>query len=86
LIVLDTHIWIWWVQGTRELTADLARKLTEHEESGLIVSAISLLEVSRAAALGGLRLPVDAREWLDIASRYPGISIAPLIPAIAVEA
>jgi PIN domain nuclease of toxin-antitoxin system len=86
LIVLDTHIWIWWIQGTPQLTADLARKIAEHEESGLIVSAISLLEVSRATALGGLSLPVGVREWLDIASGYPGIRIASLEPAIATEA
>ncbi len=86
MIVLDTHIWIWWVQGAPEITADLALKIAKHEDSGLVVSAISLLEISRAVALSGLRLPIDVDEWLRIACSYPGVQVAPLDQAVTVEA
>ena len=86
MIVLDTHIWFWWVQGSPELTQDLFRKITEHEDSGLIIRAISLLEVSRATASGGMELPLGVEEWLYIATGYPGVRIAPLEPSIVAEA
>ena len=86
MIVLDTHVWFWWVQGPPELTDDLAAIIASHESSGLIVSAISLLEVSRASALGGMQLPLGVEEWLHVASSYPGIRIAQLEPSIVVAA
>ena len=86
MIVLDTHIWFWWVQGSVELTSDLVQKITDHEDSGLVVSAISLLEVSRATALGGMELPTGVEEWLYSATGYPGIRIAPLDPSVVAEA
>ena len=38
MIVLDTHIWIWWVHGDARLTENQLRSLQEHEAQGLGIS------------------------------------------------
>ena len=51
MIVLDTHIWVWWVHGDDRLTGQQVASLRQYESQGLGVSAISCWEVAR---LGGL--------------------------------
>ena len=38
MIVLDTHIWIWWVHGDARLTEDQRKLIQENEADGLGVS------------------------------------------------
>ncbi len=47
MIVLDTHIWVWWVHDAPELPDDYRTLLTQRESSGLGVSAISCWEVAK---------------------------------------
>ena len=35
MIVLDTHIWVWWVHGDAHLSDKHARFLQENESTGL---------------------------------------------------
>jgi PIN domain nuclease of toxin-antitoxin system len=41
MIVLDTHIWIWWVHGDEKLTREYYEYIHEQESQGLGISAIS---------------------------------------------
>jgi PIN domain nuclease of toxin-antitoxin system len=41
MIILDTHIWLWWVDGSSRLTARLEQLILEHQVSGLGVSIFS---------------------------------------------
>ena len=86
MILLDTHVWFWWVQGSPALRPSMAETIAAEERDGLAVCAISLLEVARATALGGMELPLPSERWLDTALAYPGIRLLPLTPAIVVEA
>ena len=47
MIVLDTHIWIWWVHGAPELPSNYHDLIGQHEASGLGISAISCWEVAK---------------------------------------
>jgi PIN domain nuclease of toxin-antitoxin system len=85
VILLDTHIWVWWVQGDQRLKTHHAHLLEQHESAGLAVSAISCWEVSMLAAKGRIRLPVTVVDWLQKALAYPGLSLLPLSPEIAAE-
>lgn len=38
MILLDTHIWIWWVQGDKQLTTKQHAYLKNQENQGLGVS------------------------------------------------
>lgn len=85
MILLDTHIWIWWVHGAPELPRQCYDLLLEHEEDGLGLSAISCWEVAKLVQSGRLVLPVPVGEWVDMAIAYPGIQLLDLTPRIAVE-
>ena len=85
MIVLDSHIWFWWVSGERgRLSRDLLEALAAEPVVG--VSPVSCFEIALAARRGRLELPVDARTWVLQALRPSGIELLPLDAAIAVRA
>ena len=78
-LLLDTHVWVWWLtpgsplgQGERH-ALDLA---AERRELGL--SAISLWEAQVLHSKGRLDLPLPFPEWLSLASDDRMISLLPL--------
>lgn len=85
MIVLDTHIWVWWVHEDSQLTPQQKTWIREHEDQGLGVSAISCWEVAKLVEYHGLTLPCLVAEWVDQALAYPGVQLLPLTPRIAVE-
>jgi PIN domain nuclease of toxin-antitoxin system len=46
MIVLDTHIWIWWTHGDDDLPIEYSELLQQREHEGLGVSVISCWEVA----------------------------------------
>ena len=85
MIVLDTHIWLWWVHGDEHLNKHQTNWLQQNEEHGPGVSIISCWEVAKLAEYDRLNLPCPVAEWLDQALAYPGISLLELTPRIVVE-
>jgi PIN domain nuclease of toxin-antitoxin system len=85
VIILDTHVWIWWVQGDPRLSSASAETLTLAEPTGLGVSAISCWEVAKLVERGRLVLPCAVEQWLSTALGYPGMNLLPLSPRVAVE-
>ena len=85
MIILDTHIWVWWVHEDAQLTQRQKAWIQEHEDQGLGVSAISCWEVAKLVEYHRLTLPCPVGEWFDQALAYPGIALLPLTPRIAVE-
>jgi len=84
MIVLDTHIWIWWVSGSVELSASKKQALTLQQAGGLGVSAISCWEVAKLVEKGRLTLAFPVKQWIDQALGLPGVCLLPLNPRIAV--
>jgi PIN domain nuclease of toxin-antitoxin system len=85
MIVLDTHIWIWWVHGDEKLTRECYEYIQTQESQGLGISAISCWEVAKLVEYGRLTLPNPVDEWLDHALAYPGLCFLELTPRICVE-
>ncbi|MGI8408267.1 MAG: type II toxin-antitoxin system VapC family toxin [Pyrinomonadaceae bacterium] len=85
MILLDSHTWIWHVQGEKQLPRSHAEIILQNESVGIGVSMISLWEIAKAVESGGLRLPISVEDWLDMALAYPGIKLLPLTPRIVVE-
>ena len=85
VIILDTHIWIWWVHGDVQLTQDYRDYIQAHEAEGLGISAISCWEVAKLVELGKIHLPLPIGKWLAAALAYPGIRLLELSPQIAAE-
>lgn len=85
MIVLDTHIWIWWIHGDTSLSAATRSLLDASEQSGMAVSVISCWEVAKLVERGRLTLPCPVSDWLQQALAYPGIRLVELSPRICVE-
>ena len=85
MLVIDTHIWIWWVQGDVQLDAENAQILSDNEPHGIGVSAISCWEIAKLVEYGRLQLPLPVEQWLQVALNYPGARLLDLSPRIAVE-
>jgi PIN domain nuclease of toxin-antitoxin system len=85
VILLDTHIWIWWIGETNELSDKQRRILQVHAPAGLGVSIISCWEVAKLVELGRLALALSVEEWIEQALAYPEIHLLDLTPKIAVE-
>jgi PIN domain nuclease of toxin-antitoxin system len=84
VILLDTHIWVWSVQGDARLTEAQQGVIAENEPVGLGVSIISCWEVAKLVEVGRLTLPLPTLEWIEQALAYPGIRLLDLTPRIAV--
>jgi PIN domain nuclease of toxin-antitoxin system len=85
MIVLDTHIWVWWIHGDTHLSEKQVKWLEENEAGGLGASAISCWEVAKLVEYGRLVLPCSAADWFDQALAYPGVRLLDLTPRIALE-
>jgi len=58
VIVLDTHIWVWWVHGDSRLSSSHAKLIEDNEDDENGVGTIWLWEVAKLVELGRLVLPV----------------------------
>jgi len=73
VILLDTHIWVWWVQGDKRLTSQCQELIQAHKNSGLGISLYSCWEVAKLVEYSRLDLPCELEEWFEIALAYPGV-------------
>lgn len=84
MILIDTHIWLWWVTDPSRLSEAQVRAIESHESDIIGVSAISCWEVAKLAQLGRISLGRSVQEFLALALSYPGMQLLPLTPEIAV--
>jgi PIN domain nuclease of toxin-antitoxin system len=85
VILLDTHIWVWWVDGNPQLSASQRKHLEDHEATGLGVSVISCWEVAKLVEVKRLELRLPVAHWIRQALAYPGIRFLYLTPRIVIE-
>jgi PIN domain nuclease of toxin-antitoxin system len=70
MILLDTHIWYWWVDDPGQLTASQSKHLKDNETLGLGVSVISCWEIAKATSLGRISVTPDISAWLRRARAF----------------
>ena len=85
MIVLDSHVWVWWVHGDERLTATQREAISAAEADVIGISAISCWEVAKLVERGRLEFPCTLEEWFEQALAYPGVRLLPLTPEIAIE-
>lgn len=85
MIILDTHIWVWWVHRDNQLPPKHHTFLETHEADGFGISAISCWEIAKLVEYDRLMLPTSVEKWLHQALAYPGVELLSLTPQIAVE-
>lgn len=79
-LLLDTHVWIWMLEGDRSRIARAAIPLIERAAAAgvLLVCDISFWEVGIKVAKRKLTLSMDAPIWLRRAERAPGVAYIPI--------
>lgn len=86
MIVLDTHVWVWWIAASKELS----RRARERIESGMgtgaiYVSSISCWEVGMLVSRGRLELTMDAADWIARCEALPFLSFVPVDNEVALR-
>ncbi|TFH04483.1 MAG: type II toxin-antitoxin system VapC family toxin [Spirochaetales bacterium] len=85
-IILDTHIWLWLMEGDPRIgaaAAELAESATSY--GGLHVSALSIWEVAMLERANRVAFSVPLEAWLEEALSTPGFSVLALDSRVAAE-
>ena len=88
VILLDTHILVWWVDDDKRRFSRKARRALEQygKRKELLVSSISFFEIATLERRGRLRLKIPIAEWLANVRRLPEYRLEPLTDDIAERA
>lgn len=84
MIVLDTHIWVWWIGEPARLSRR-AREAIEASlaDSSICVSSISCWEVAMLVKKGRLELTVAPEDWIARCEALPFLRFVPVDNHIA---
>jgi len=85
MIVLDSHIWFWWVNGeNRRLPSFILAEIEAAPRVG--VSPVSCFELALAHQRGRLELSLPIRDWFALALAGSDVELLPLTPLISARA
>ena len=83
MILLDTHILIWWIDDSPRLSQRHRQTIEERQDEGLGISIYSCWEIAKLVEYGKLELKFSIQDWLEIALSHPKLqSIDLTIPII----
>jgi len=85
VIILDTHIWIWWVDDNPKLLSQNREIIQSQQDNGLGISIISCWEIAKLVEKNRLDLGISLEEWLDVAINYHQIQVLHLNLPIILE-
>lgn len=84
MIVLDTHVLVWWVNGEGLLSRKATQVIEESiKNSNVLVSSISIWEICLLVKKERLRLSMDLHTWISKIENIPFISFIPVDNTIA---
>lgn len=85
-ILLDTHVWIWLMLGSNELSKDFIKSIQiAQENENILISPISIWEIGMLEAKNKIRFDRDCQDWIDHALNQEGIKLTPITPRIAIQ-
>lgn len=85
LVLLDTHAWVWLLNGDQKLSPKALHAIEcSLAEEAVLLSAISPWEVAMLVSKDRLTLDRDVGVWVQAAVNIPGIRVEPISPEIAV--
>jgi PIN domain nuclease of toxin-antitoxin system len=80
VIVIDTHVLVWWVSDEERLSRSALKAINGTLTSGseIIVSSISAWEISMLINKGRLVLSMDVENWIDEVAQIDGVRFVPV--------
>lgn len=84
MILLDTHVLVWWVSDKKKLSRGAIKAIVDAQKhGGLAVSAISIWELAMLLTKGRLVITMVPEEWLERIETTDGLQILSVDSAIA---
>lgn len=87
MIVLDTHVLIWWVNNDSQLSAAARKAITGTLKGGkeLLVSSITAWEIALLVKKGRLVLTMDVSDWIATTAAIDGVRYVPVDNELAIH-
>ena len=86
MIVLDTHVWLWWVSNPENLSSAAYKSISLATQEKLVyISSISAWEVAMLVRKGRLQLSIDSRDWVRKSEALPFVNFVPVDNTIALR-
>ena len=86
MIILDTHVWVWWLSQSGSIPLKIQDAIKEAQaKEAIYVSTISTWEVAPLTDRGWLRLTLDVSDWLSQAESLPFLNFVPIDNHIALK-
>jgi PIN domain nuclease of toxin-antitoxin system len=88
VLLLDTHVWVWSVEGDVRRIGRRTRQLLLRAQArdAIRVSPVTVFEVGALHTLGRIRLTLAVDQWVRQSLDAPGIRIAEVTPPVALDA
>ena len=83
MILIDTHIWVWWLTESPSLKKEHRAFLDNLSSDDIAISVISVWEVAKAVENKKLQFKLTAEEWIELASE--SVLIIPLDARIILD-
>jgi PIN domain nuclease of toxin-antitoxin system len=86
MIVLDTHVWVFFVSNPELLSEKAKESLDDAmEKKSILISSISIWEVALLVARDRLRLTLDVADWIAKSESLPFLTFVPVDNSIALK-
>ncbi len=86
MILLDTHVWLWWLSGAGGLSTAASTAIDEAiDADGVTVSTISTWEIALLVDRERLTLRIPVGEWIEASEAVPSLSFVPPSNRIMLE-
>ena len=88
MLLLDTHVWVWSVEGDVRRIGRRTRQLLLRAQArdAIRVSPVTVFEVGALHTLGRIRLTLAVDQWVRQSLDAPGVRIAEVTPPVALDA
>lgn len=88
MLLLDTHAWIWTVEGAQRRVGPRSRRLIAQAagQEAVRVSSMTVFEIVALHTAGRLQLSRPVEEWIEESFDRPGVRLAELTRVAAADA
>ena len=87
VIILDTHVLIWWVNDSKQLSTTGKRAINKALKTGkeILISSISAWEIAMLVKKDRLTLTMDVNDWITTTAAIDGVRYIPMDNTVAMQ-
>ena len=87
MIMLDTHVLIWWISNPEKLSEEARIHIKQEikNKNEILISSISIWEIYMLVKKGRLKLSMDTDAWLERVEQLPFLQFVPIDNRIAAK-